>query len=85
MKLALGIFCALLIVNVAQAVEPIKVSDGMYHQQMNWISKDGYQVDTVAQLCFVTLFQGQGIATVPCANLAKRPEWQPIITWVKPQ
>lgn len=77
-----------------KAPEPFKVKDGMYFQVVDsdW-GKLAYQVDTVAQLCFAIWsnisFTGAGgitaggITNVTCANLANRPEWKPILTWVK--
>ena len=115
MKFVLGIFLALLAIDVAQAEEqmrpnpvtgimervyiepykapePFKVKHGMYFQELD--SKWGYiayQVDTVAQLCFVIWadlditggVEAGSIAVVPCESLAKRAEWKPVLSWVK--
>jgi len=39
-----------------------------------------YQVDTVAQLCFVAGMYD--FSEIDCQNLAKRPEWKDIILWI---
>lgn len=88
MKLALGIFLALLTIGSVQASTFYTVDDDMYFQKLdNTWGNLGYQVDKVAQLCFViwkaSANNAGGIATIPCESLAKRPEWKPIITWVK--
>lgn len=45
-----------------------------------------YQVDTVAQLCFAALYMEDALAQqpIPCASLARRPEWRQVITWITP-
>jgi len=40
-----------------------------------------YFADTLAQLCFAKLAGMEGIVSIPCKNLKKRPEWEKIITW----
>jgi len=45
-----------------------------------------YIVDTVTQLCFVTMKRGGlGLSPsqVPCESLVKRDEWKKFITWLK--
>ena len=47
-----------------------------------------YAVDTVTQLCLMIIRKrgGEGrsisILKIECKTLARRPEWQPIITWL---
>ena len=94
MKLALGIFLALLVAGEVQAAEVFKMNDDMYIQdfQGNRI-KMAYLVDTVTHQCFVlssiklesnTLTSSPApIAIIPCVDLARRPEWKSILTWVK--
>lgn len=86
MKLVLGIFLALLANHVQAADKPFKINDGMYYQKLDSDSGElFYQVDTIAQQCFVMWYYHVpgGITTIPCVDLAKRPEWKPILTWVK--
>ena len=51
---------------------------GIYHQTY-CSGKYRYIVDSVTQTCY---FCSGGITAIPCENLAKRPEWKSIITWV---
>lgn len=41
-----------------------------------------YQLDSTARLCFAGLI-GWNMAAIPCENLARRPGWAEIITWVE--
>lgn len=45
-----------------------------------------YQVDTIAQLCFAALYMEDALTQqpIPCASLARRPEWRQVITWATP-
>jgi len=42
-----------------------------------------YVVDTVAELCFARTTDNS-LAVIPCENLAKRPGWTAILTWLSP-
>lgn len=74
---------------VLAKVEEVKdIGDGKYIQALDGV-KDvwaSYFVDATAQLCFLnTARRDGGVATtlIPCVNLAKRPEWAKIITWIE--
>lgn len=58
-------------------VSPSGVKGFYYSNTSDYV----YFADTVAQLCFARLAGLDGIATIPCKNLKKRPEWEKIITW----
>ena len=58
--------------------------DGLYNRQhANGLS---YRVDVQSQLCFAAMNNpnAPALERIPCANLAKRKEWQAIINWLKP-
>ncbi len=62
-------------------------NDGMYFGK-RFKSQSGllhYHVDSITQTCFIIYSQSGGgaITEVSCSDLAKRPDWKPIITWVK--
>ena len=44
-----------------------------------------YQVDTITQTCFAIYRGGLrgGLTNISCNDLAKRPEWAPILTWIE--
>jgi hypothetical protein len=72
----------ILVVGGLTEVKVIKAKEGMY-----WAKYEApgnvslfYQVDTVAQLCFVAGMYD--FSEIDCQNLAKRPEWKNIITWI---
>lgn len=39
-----------------------------------------YLVDSQTEMCFAS-YGGQGLTSVSCSSLKKRPEWSGIITW----
>lgn len=84
MKFAIAICITFLSITAALASEPLKANEGMYFEKLELfgLGTSFYLVDTVAQQCFFTR-RDSGLVTVPCADLVKRPEWKPIITWVK--
>jgi hypothetical protein len=92
MKIVFGICLVLLTIGNVEALgEPYDSGDGIYLLPYASNGAVTYQVDTVSQICFVLWYNRSkptleigGIATIPCANLAKRSEWKSIITWVKP-
>jgi hypothetical protein len=93
MKLVYAFILMVMTISVAQAAEaPAHVTnskgvdDGFYLQQFTMYkvncSNDGsinYLVDTVAKQCFISRAE-HGIALFPCSDLARRPEWKPILT-----
>ena len=74
------ILISLILANVAQANIKEK-QDGLYQESVGDRGVT-YKVDTLTQLCFASWFQGYSV--IPCENLAKRPGWADILTWVKP-
>ncbi|MDO8494191.1 MAG: hypothetical protein Q7S68_02515 [Deltaproteobacteria bacterium] len=56
-----------------------ELEDGFFSQHFYPLT-GSYVVDTQAHLCLVVK---ESIAEIPCEKLARRPEWKPIITWVK--
>jgi len=59
----------------------MKLSDSwygarIYDNESSFSSR--YELDTKAQLCFISY---QDKNPIPCANLKKRPKWKDIITW----
>jgi hypothetical protein len=59
---------------------PTKDKDGNYFQGGEVLS---YSVDVVTQQCYVVRSYAGGIQSIPCEILARRPEWKPLLTWVK--
>ena len=77
------IFCFIATLAVSAIAKDSKIKsqkNGTYLQSLEggW----GYMVDTITQLCFF-YGSGTGITLVNCKSLAKRLDWEPIITWVK--
>lgn len=58
-------------------VSPSGVKGFYYSSTSDYV----YFADTLAQLCFAKLAGMEGIVSIPCKNLKKRPEWEKIITW----
>jgi len=58
-----------------------KSENGFYN---SWVDRFFYyRVDTVTQLCFAAeMTGGRALIQISCENLAKRPEWVEIITWL---
>jgi len=82
MKLTFAILLVVMTIGGVQAADaPMKSgNDGFYVQ--SWGSFI-YQVDTIAQICVMRVPPTGPISTISCNDLAKRPEWKPIITWAK--
>ncbi len=85
MKLPAVVFASLILIfPLAALAKPVKEGrHGIYTQYFSTIH---YVVDSITQQCYVLVYEGtdaRGIATIKCENLLKRPEWKPIITWVK--
>lgn len=60
------------------------LDEGFYAQKWPrpFVGDVYYLVDSMAQLCFVSRSdEGVGLLAIPCASLARRTEWRPIITW----
>ncbi len=67
--------------------------NGLYSMKVpssKWTSSLYYAVDTQTQLCFAsttlntTEARERTLILVPCENLARRPGWEDIITWIDP-
>jgi len=68
---------------------PYDSGDGVYSTGRSF----GYVVDTRTQLCFAytnhsdtyehSAYASGGLVHIDCRALAKRPEWQQVLTWVK--
>ncbi len=45
-----------------------------------------YLVDPRTRICLAAVagVHASGVTTVPCESLVRDPDWQPIITWVRP-
>jgi hypothetical protein len=72
--------------SISFANEPDDLDDGMYIQGLDSVINFFYQVDTIAQSCFVITTHsslGGGVTETDCKKLANRPEWKNIITWIK--
>ena len=74
--------------SVTAKPEADEEKEGIYRSR--GLSRITYWVDTITQLCFATYLvkrgdtgAGVGLLKIDCKNLAKRPEWKPIITWVE--
>lgn len=83
MKLLVILLCLISISCHADNRYKVETIGPMMYQQK--LSKIVYLVDAMIQVCY---FRGWGngstLSVFNCALLAKRKEWQPIITWVKP-
>lgn len=45
-----------------------------------------YRADTVARLCFAGFMTNTQVPVrIPCENLARRPGWSEVLTWVIPE
>jgi hypothetical protein len=81
-KIMFTIF-ALMLSTAATANPKVKeYKDGIFTSQVGVIN---YVVDANTELCFAVetgTSYGSGLTSIPCENLAKRPEWKPYITWV---
>jgi len=82
MKKLLTLATILLLFSMTALADDVeKGEEGMYWQLYDSTRATVimYQVDTVAEICFAAYF---GIVEISCSQLAKRPEWASIITWV---
>jgi hypothetical protein len=82
----LGILLALSTSGVAQAAKVEVMDDDMYFEKLeSGYGSLNYQVDKITQQCFVIWnnHESGGLTTISCAELAKRPEWKPLLTWIK--
>jgi hypothetical protein len=71
-----------LAVSLPAFAAPEEIGYGMWLEQYKVNYR--YFVDTKAQICLAlyVIGNGAGSTTIDCASLKRRPEWQPIITWV---
>jgi hypothetical protein len=73
----------------ADSAEVKESKAGWFYQEVDVVSDIAirYMVDTTTQLCFIATFRnvgGTSVLQIPCATLAKRPEWRSIISWETP-
>lgn len=66
--------------------EDIQHNDGIYSKTYNDTINTGlvYHADSKTQLCFASSHTqtNRSMEQIACASLAKRDEWQPILTWL---
>lgn len=64
--------------------EPLELEHGFWSENYRTFN---YYVDTTTRLCFVThsLPKRLAMAQIPCESLARRPEWRPVLTWIRPE
>jgi len=89
-KIVIVLVCLSIPMNVlGEDRKPRKGEDGIY----SIVYKAGnglmiYYVDTTCQVCFALSRDGHskiatGMTKIPCEDLIKRSEWEPIITWIE--
>ena len=90
MKVLKALFLSLFLVPFATtaAVKVEKEENGIYWAQYDYVKRNSlvYTVDTVSKVCFISALAGGGVTyamtQVDCAQLANRPEWKDVITWL---
>lgn len=73
------------VLSFAGSDEPMQEDNGIYWKKYDGTFVTYYQVDTICHQCFTIIWKFNdaiGITNIPCENLARRPEWKQIITWV---
>jgi hypothetical protein len=78
--------CGLFAVSISVAAPPkIEEKDNIYYQKLP--TNIGYIVDKGTEICMLKWLSPRGSPSSPviidCSDLAKRPEWKPIISWVE--
>ncbi|MCP3923222.1 MAG: hypothetical protein GY714_11620 [Desulfobacterales bacterium] len=84
--LLITIFTLLSSIAFANDRKPKEGSEGIYYLDYHSYQKLVYIVDTICEQCYAgSLYRkfGGGLVSISCEKLAKRPEWKPVIKWIK--
>ena len=61
-----------------------KLKNSIYYAPFENKMNMTYIVDSLCQICYIKFNasgSGEGVTTIPCSKLKRRPEWKSIITW----
>ena len=87
-KLGAVTLYALLVLSGVANADIKEGKNGIYKEFVKYSSLGGsgiaYRMDSVTRLCFASGSRDLVDMLIPCENLARRPGWGSIITWVKP-